>query len=156
MECYSEDPCPAVHSIKSGGGLQTSAEVAHRVLLQTSPNEWRNFTFADVEFILRCGTQEDSDKFFAALHNISTQIPGATVLEAHQDLVRVAAWDGDFNPNMGAFWFAFDKPLAVIPHPGQKVVISGTYSSYSRAPFRINMSNSSFVHPRLPQEIKRR
>jgi hypothetical protein len=34
--------------------------------------------------------------------------------------------------------------VTAIPLPGEKVVISGTYSSYSQDPFQINMTNPSF------------
>lgn len=142
--CYAQNPCSARYNTNPNEKPLTSAELAHRALLLTPPEEWRDFTLGDVEFILRCGTQQDADKLSAALHNTSTQMPGATVLEANQNLIGVASNDG-FHPHLGAFWFAFDKPLAVTPHPGERVLISGTYSSYNRTPFQINMTNSSYI-----------
>jgi hypothetical protein len=61
---------------------------------------------------------------------------GATVFEAGQNFIRVS-WDDGFNS--GAFKFNFDMPLSAIPKVGQKVSINGTYSSYSRELFQINL-----------------
>lgn len=142
--CWAQNPCSARYNTNPNEKPLTSAALAHRALLRTPSEEWRDFTLGDVEFILRCGTQQDADRLFAALHNTSTQMADAAVLEANQNLVRVA-WNDGFHPHLGEFWFTFDNPLAVTPHPGEKVVISGTYSSYSRMPFQINMTNSSFI-----------
>jgi hypothetical protein len=81
---------------------------------------------------------------FAAVRNTSIQMVGATVAEADHDAIRVS-WDDGFHPNLAAFRFNFDKPIDTIPHPGDKIQISGTYSSYSYEPFRINMTNPSFA-----------
>jgi hypothetical protein len=68
---------------------------------------------------------------------------GATVVEADQYAIRVS-WEDGFKPNLAAFRFNFDTPLTAIPHPGEKIFISGTYASYSKVPFQINMANPSF------------
>lgn len=94
----------------------------------------------DVEAILRCGSQQDSDEFFAVLQNASVHVNG-TVLEADRKSIRIVV--GVDDPYLGAFWFTFDGPLAVIPNPGENVVISGTYSSYNQEPLQIKMTNSS-------------
>ena len=147
-ECYSQDPCSTRYSPKPNEKPLTGVELAHRVLLLSPPAKWNLLTIGDVEFVLGCGTQHDADEFFAALHDKSTQVPDAIVLEVHEDVLRVA-WDDGSYPNLGELWFRFDKPLAVMPHPGDKIVISGMYSSYSRVPLQINMTNASFVfsHP---------
>ncbi len=149
VECYSQDPCSARFvSPKPGERPLTPSELAHRVLLQTPPEERRHLAFGDVEFILRCGTQQDAAEFFASLRNTSVQMVGAAVVEADQNVVRVS-WDDGFKPNLVAFRFNFDRPINAIPHPGDKIIINGTYSSYSQEPFQINMTNPSFVllHP---------
>jgi hypothetical protein len=153
IRCYSQDPCAARYHPRPTEESLTATALAHRALLQTPPDKWREFTFGDVEFILRCGTQEDADRLFAVLHNTSTQMPDATVLEVSQDLIRVATFNDGFQPNLGAFWFAFKKPLTLVPNPGAKVIISGTYSSYSRAPFQINLTSSSLDRPRPQTRI---
>jgi hypothetical protein len=148
IDCHAQDPCSGTVRPKSEEMPLTKAEQVHRILLTVPPEERPHLVFGDVEFILKCGTPQDAAEFFAAIRNTSAQMVGATVVEADQDFVRVSCDDG-FKPNLGAFRFTFDKPLNLIPHPGDKIQISGTYSSYSREPFQINMTNPSFVllHP---------
>jgi len=143
IDCYSQDPCSARYRLKSDEKPLTAAEVAHRALLATPPEERRHLVFGDVEFMLKCGTQQDAAMLFEAIRNTSTQMGGATVATADQHAISVS-WDDGFKPNLAAFWFNFDSPLTAIPHPGDKVFISGTYFSYSREPFQINMMNPSF------------
>jgi hypothetical protein len=138
IDCYSQNLCSARLSLRSDPKPLTAAELAHRVLLDTSPAERRHLYFGDVELILRCGTQQDAAELFAAVRNTSIQMVGATVVEADHDAIRVS-WDDGFKPNLGAFRFNFDRPLTAIPHPG-----GGTYSSYNQEPFQINMTNPSF------------
>lgn len=144
INCYCEDPCSGTVRPKPEEKPLTKAEVAHRALLKTPPEKQRDLYFGDVEFILRCGTQQDAAELFAAVRNTSVRMVGATVVEADQDAIRVS-WDDGFKPNLAAFRFNFDRPLKAIPHPGDKILISGTYSSYSRDPFQINMTNPSFA-----------
>jgi hypothetical protein len=145
IDCYCQDPCSARFvNPKSGETPLTSSELAHRVLRQTPPEERRRLAFCDVEFILRCGTQQDAAEFFAAVRNTSVQLAGATVVEADQDVVRVS-WDDDFKPDLVAFGFNFDRQLNAIPHPSDRIGISGTYSSYSQQPFQINLTNPWFI-----------
>ena len=145
FDCYSQDPCAArLVSSKPDEKPLTSAEIVHHILLTTPPDQRHNLGFGDVELILRCGTQQDAAEFFAAVRNTSIQMVGATVVEADQHVIRVS-WEGDgFKPHLVAFRFNFDSPLTAIPHPGEKILISGTYSSYSQEPFQINMMNPSF------------
>jgi hypothetical protein len=142
--CYCQDPCSVRVSPKPGERPLTSAEIVHRMLLQTPPQGRRYFALSDVELILKCGTQQDAEALFAALRNTSVKLDGGTVVDASQSVVRVSRDDG-FKPNLAAFRFNFDSPINAIPHPGDKILISGMYSSYSREPFQIDMTNSSFV-----------
>jgi hypothetical protein len=142
IDCYAQDPCSRTVSPKPGEKPLTSAEI---VLLTTPPEERRHLALSDVEFSLRCGTPQDAAELFVVLRNTSVQIPDATVVEANQDFIRVSRDDG-FKPNLVTFRFTFDKPLSAIPNPGDKIQIRGTYSSYSREPFQINITNSSFAN----------
>lgn len=144
IHCYAQDPCAIRHASKPGEEPLAASELVHRLLLQTPPEKRRQIAFGDVEAILKCGTQEDAAEFFAAVRNRSARMYNVAVAEAGQDFVRVS-WDDGFNPNLRAFRFNFDQPVDVIPHPGDRVTISGTYSSYSRDPFQINLTNASFV-----------
>jgi hypothetical protein len=148
IDCYPQDPCSRTVSSKPDEKPLTSAEIVRHILLTTPPEERHRLGLNDVEFSLRCGTPQDAAELFVALRNTSVQIPDATVVEADQDVIRVSRDDG-FKPHLMAFRFNFDKPLSAIPQPGNKILISGTYSSYSQEPFQINMTNPSFVllHP---------
>jgi hypothetical protein len=148
IECHAQDSCPLLlPPPKPGDKPLTAPELVHRTLITTLPENRLRFAFGDVELILKCGTKEDAAMFFGWVRDTSTQMIGATVVEADRDVVRVS-WDNGFKPNLAAFRFTFDKPLDAIPHPGDKIIITGTYSSYSREPFQINLTNPSFV--RLP------
>lgn len=149
IQCYAQNhPCPAHDSSKAGKKTLTAAEQVHRLLLQTPRDDWSRLWVGDVLAILRCGSRQDADEFFAALDNALARMDG-TVLEADQNSIRVVVHDG--LPPLGVFWFTFDAPLAVIPHPGEEVVISGTYSSYNREPLQIKMTKSAFsVVPQMP------
>lgn len=151
IECYSQDPCAAPSfSTKPDEKPLTAAELVHRVLLKTPREEWRHLAFGDVELILRCGTQQEGAELFAAVRNTSVQMVGATVVEANQHVIRVS-WEDGFKPHLVAFRFNFDTPLTAIPYPGEKILISGTYSSYSQEPFQINMTNPFFRPLHLSQ-----
>jgi hypothetical protein len=143
-DCYPQDPCSGTVRVKSEEKPLTKAEIAHRALLKTPLEERRHLAFTDVEFILKCGTQQDAAELFAAVRNTSVQMVGATVVEeADQNAIHVTCDDG-FKPHLVAFRFNFDRQVTAMPLPGEKVVISGTYSSYSQDPFQINMTNPSF------------
>ncbi len=145
IDCYAQDPCSVRFvTTKPSEKSYTAPELVHRNMLQTPPRDLTRLAFGDVEFILKCGSSEDAAEFFAAIRDTSIQMDGATVVEAGRDFVRVS-WDDGFEPNLTAFRFNFDKPLNTIPHPSEKVLISGTYSSYSREPFQINLTNSTFI-----------
>ncbi len=129
IESYSQDPCSPPASLKPGEKPLTGSELVHRGMHYTTSENASHLSYADIEFFLRCGTDQDAEEFFSYLRNSSRQIVGATVLEVGQDLIRVA-WDGDsYNGHLGTTLFRFDDPLVAIPQLGQKVIISGIYSS---------------------------
>lgn len=150
FDCHAQDPCSQSVSTKPDEKPLTSAEFVHRLLVQTPPKERRLIYFGDVEYILKCGTQQDAAELFAAVRNTTVQMFGATVVEADQHVILVS-WKDGFKPSLVAFRFNFDTPLTVIPHPGEKILISGTYLSYDREPFQIIMTNPSF-RPLLPEQ----
>lgn len=143
--CFSQSPCSdRAITPNSYDKPLTSTELVHRIMLTTSSEDLHNLAFGDVEYILKCGTQQDAESLFAAIGNTSVKMVGATVVEANQNSIRVA-WDDGFKPHLGTFWFDFEKPLTVIPMPGEKIIINGTYVSYTREPLQIVMTNPSFV-----------
>jgi hypothetical protein len=86
------DPCSVriVNKISTEKPL-TSAEVAHHALVTTPPTKLSKLYWGDVEFILRCGTQQDATELFAAVRNEYIRMVGATVFEASQNFVRVSS-----------------------------------------------------------------
>jgi hypothetical protein len=150
LQSYAQsDPCNArIPSSKPDGQPLTSSELAHEVIMSASPDERHKFYWGDVEFVLRCGNEKDASELFAAVRNESVRMNGATVFEASSNFIRVS-WDDGFN--LGGFRFNFETPLSAPLKPGQKIFISGAYSSFTRDPFQINFANSSF----LPMPIKK-
>lgn len=155
VDCYPQDPCSAhFASVKAEvTPLKSAAELANRVLLVTPPENWRHLGAGDVEQVLWCGSPQDAADLFAALRNTQIHLVDATIAEADQHVIRVR-WDGTsrFDMPLTAYRFNFDPPLTAIPHPGEKVIVDGTYSSYSQEPFQINMTNAS-IHPVPPKPI---
>ena len=157
IDCYPQESCSAYFaSVKMEEVVKpfkSAAELAHHVLLITPSENWRHLVSGDVEFVLKCGSQQDAADLFAALRNTSLHLVDATIAEADQHFIRVR-WDQPYRFDMPltAYRFNFDIPLTAIPHPGEKVIIDGTYSSYSQEPFQINMTNAS-IHPVPPKPI---
>jgi hypothetical protein len=144
VDCYSQDPCSARAIIhRPGEQPPTVAEAAHHVMLTTTHERRRYLIPADVGLILKCGTPQEAEELFTDVRDTPTKLVGVTVVEADQHVIRVT-WEDGFKPGLAPFHFYFDLPLTAIPNPGDKIDIIGTYSSYTRDPFRITMKNSSF------------
>jgi hypothetical protein len=155
IDCYPQESCSAYFSsVKADAEpFKSASELAHRALLTTPPEMRRHLVPGDVELILKCGWPQDASELFAALRNTPIHLVNATIAEADQHVIRVR-WDGAsrFDMPLTAYRFNFDPPLTAIPHPGEKIIIDGTYSSYSQEPFQINMANAS-IHPVPPKPI---
>jgi len=155
IDCYPQESCSAYFaSVKMEEVVKpfkSAAELAHRALLTTPPERRHDLGTGDVELILRCGSAQDAAELFAALRNTPIHLVDVTIAEADQHFIRVR-WDEAFRFDMPltAYRFNFDIPLTAIPHPGEKVIIDGTYSSYSQEPFQINITNAS-IHPVPPK-----
>lgn len=147
FDCHAQDPCsPRLVKTTESEKTLSGAEIAHQVLLKTTPTTRRFLVPGDVEFVLKCGTQQDAAELFADIRGAAMEIGSGTVVETDKSTIRVA-WDDDgFKANLKAFLFNFDKPLTEMPHPGEKLIIRGTYSSFSREPFQINVTNSSYQY----------
>jgi hypothetical protein len=146
---YSQDPCSGRPlSPKPGEQPLTVAQLAHQAFLETTSETRPRLALGDVEAIVKCGMQQDAEELFATMRDTSVQASGFTVVEADRNSICVF-WDDGFKPNLAAFRFHFDQPLPALPHPGDRIRISGNYSPYSREPLQINMTNASFVmlHP---------
>jgi hypothetical protein len=143
IDCYSQDLCSAIVVRKPDEKPLPPSEITHEIMLsQNTTEKRRTISLEDVEFILKCGTLQDATELFAALRNTSVPMPEATIVQASEYAIRVSWYDGF--KHFEAFRFNFVTPLTAIPGPGDKVLISGTYSSWSRDPFQINMTNPSF------------
>jgi len=157
IDCYPQESCSAYFaSVKMEEVVKpfkSAAELAHQVMLTTPPERRRDLGAGDVMFVLKCGSQQDAADLFAALRNTPIHLVDFTITEADQHFIRVR-WDGAFKSDMPftAYRFNFDPPLTAIPHPGEKIIVDGTYSSYSQEPFQINMTNAS-LHPVPPKPI---
>jgi hypothetical protein len=157
VDCHPQESCSAYFaSVKEEvKPLKSAVELAHKVMLTTPPERRGNLCAGDVMFVLKCGSQQDAADLFSALRNTPIHLVDFTIAEADQHFIRVR-WDGAFRSDMPftAYRFNFDPPLTAIPHPGERVIIDGTYSSYSHEPFQINMTNAS-IHPVPPKPIIR-
>ena len=133
---------PRICHGQTSGPRPTYAEVAHH-LAQTIRPEYANGLFCgDVALVLKYGSPEEAERLSRLVLNVPTHIVRANVLEARENWILVSSPDGN-TPPFGVFRFEFKEPLSILPSPGQKITLSGTYSSYTRNPLLITMTNSS-------------
>jgi hypothetical protein len=155
IDCYPQESCSAFFaSVKEEvKPFKSAAEIAHRALLTTPPERRHDLAVLDVELILKCGSPQDAADLFAALQNTPIHLADVIIAEADPHFIRVRV-DEPFRSvvSLTAFKFNFDLPLTAMPHPGEKVIVDGTYSSYSQEPFQINIMNAS-IHPVPPKPI---
>jgi hypothetical protein len=135
------------HSQRTGT-RPSNAEMVHNLMQKVRPEDRYRMAFGDVEFVLKYGSPEQSETFFASIVNKPIEMRGATVVDAGKDWIRIA-WDDGFTPSLQAFRFEFPEPLASLPISGQKVNLRGTYRSYSKDPLLITVTNS-FMLPEPP------
>ncbi|MEO6922764.1 MAG: hypothetical protein ABI064_01800 [Acidobacteriaceae bacterium] len=112
---------------------------------------------SDKEFIIHYGQQADADKVFDTIKGKSVEIPGAIVVSATPDAVMVAVSDDsqEANPPVADFTFKMKDPLTTLPAVGDKIVLDGTYDSYTQKPLMINMINSVIVPPKPVKPVRK-
>lgn len=112
-------------------------------LIATTP-DLASLAISDKEFVLQYGKQEDADKVFDTIKGKSVELPGV-VMAAAADSLQVAVSDDAIQGKVADFTFTMKEPLKTLPNVGDKVMLDGTYASYTQKPLMITMSDGTVV-----------
>jgi len=118
-------------------------------LIATTP-DLATLALSDKEYVLTNGKPADADKVFDTIKGKSVEIPDAVVVTAAPDgtQVTVSVSDDSVQGKTADFTFNFTTPLTKIPAVGDKVILDGTYASYTQSPTMITMSDAALVEPK--------
>ena len=124
----------------------TPASIAHDTVTNTA--DLSTLALSDKEFILQYGTTEEAEKVFTTIKGKSVQIPDATVIAATDSSVQVAVSDDAIQSKTADFTFTMKEPLKTVPAVGAKIVLTGTYNSYTQTPVMIKMTDGELIEPK--------
>ena len=91
-----------------------------------------------------------ADEVFDSVKGKSVAFGDALVISATADAVQVAFSDDSVQSKTADFTFNMTEPLKVVPKPGDKIKLQGTYASYTSSPVMVTMSDSSVVPAKAP------
>jgi hypothetical protein len=134
----------------------SDADRAHAAIAATP--DLSKMALEDREFVLQYGTQKDdsgktdADKVFDVFKGKDVEIPGAIVVAATPDQLQVAVSDDaqQQKPPVADYTFNMKTPLRKVPAVGDKVTLTGVYTSYTAKPVMIVMSDSEIVPAKAP------
>lgn len=124
----------------------TNASIVTDTMKNTA--DLSTLALSDKEFILQYGTTEQAEKVFTTIKGKSVQIPDATVIAATDSSVQVAVSDDAVQSKTADFTFTMKEPLKTVPTVGAKIVLTGTYGSYTQTPVMITMTDGELVEPK--------
>ena len=149
-----EEGWPDVLAAAKAGGAQvpikpplTPADEAHRMVLATAPDK---MDFAQWEFILSNGTQEDQDTVWNAIKGKPVQMNG-TVMKATADEFDIAGSLDDIDAKKPDITLTFDDkiPVKLIPKEGASLDFQGNPASYTPNPFMMTMDKGMLPKPKV-------
>ena len=100
----------------------------------SSTPDLSTLALSDREFILAYGKKEDADKMWAVLQGKDVKIPDVVVVEATESVIKGSVSDDAVQSKAADFTFNLKEPLTKVPAVGDKIVIAGTYDSYTQSP----------------------
>ncbi|MGO4515128.1 hypothetical protein AB4Y89_05005 [Terriglobus sp. 2YAB30_2] len=100
----------------------------------SSTPDLSTLALSDREFILAYGKKEDADKMWAVLQGKDVKIPDVVVVEATGSVIKGSVSDDAVQSKAADFTFNLKEPLTKVPAVGDKIVIAGTYDSYTQSP----------------------
>ena len=124
------------------------ADIANQLV--TSTTDYTTLNIGDTIFILQNASQENADKVFASFKGKSTEFQG-TVISATADSVQLAVSDDAQASKTADTTIKMAEPLKTIPTVGAQETYIGTYDSYTRSPFMLNVvDGKSPEKPKAP------
>jgi len=124
----------------------TPAEQAHDMATKTPPDK---MDFAQWEFILQNGSQEDRDLVWNAIKGKPVQISG-TVIKATAEEFDIAASLDDIDAKKADITLTFDDkvPAKMIAKEGATLDFQGQPASYTPDPFMMTMEKGMLPKPK--------
>jgi len=124
----------------------TPADQAHRMVVATPPDK---MDFAQWEFILSNGSQEDQDTVWNAIKGKPVQMNG-TVIEATAEQFLIAGSLDDIDAKKADITLTFDDkiPAKLIPKAGASLDFQGNPASYTPNPFMMTMEKGMLPKPK--------
>jgi hypothetical protein len=125
----------------------TPAEQAHTMATATPPDK---MDFAQWEFILGNGTQEDQDLIWNAIKGKAVQLNG-TVIKATATEFDIAGSLDDIDAKKADITLTFEAPIParLIPKEGASIDFQGEPSAYTPNPFMMTMEKGLLAKPKV-------
>jgi hypothetical protein len=121
----------------------TPAEQAHNMISQTAPDK---MDFAQWEFILSNGSQEDQDTVWNAIKGKPVQMNG-TIITTQPDQFMIAGSSDDIDSKKPDITLKFEDkvPAKLIPKDGASFDFQGEPASYTPNPFMMVMEKGQLL-----------
>lgn len=125
----------------------TPAEQAHNFVVATPPDK---MDFAQWEFILANGSQEDRDTVWNAIKGKAVQLNGV-VIKASATEFQIAGSLDDIEVKKTDITLTFEAPIPVkmIPKEGASLDFQGEPASYTPNPFMMTMEKGMLPKPKV-------
>ena len=121
----------------------TPAEQAHKMITETAPDK---MDFAQWEFVLTNGSQEDQDMVWNAIKGKAVQMNG-TVISTEPDTFMIAGSSDDIDAKKADITLKFEDkvPVKLIPKDGASFDFQGEPASYTPNPFMMVMEKGQLL-----------
>jgi hypothetical protein len=138
----------------------TPAEQAHKMVQDTADSEKNlhpeKMDFAQWEFVLSNGSQEDQDTVWNAIKGKAVQMNG-TVLKVTPSQIEIAGSSDDIDAKKSDITLNFEEPLSakLQPKEGLPFDFQGEPSSYTPNPFMMTMDKGRVLKAAAPAPTKK-
>lgn len=132
----------------------TPAEQAHKMVTDTQPDK---MDFAQWEFILSNGSQQDQDTVWNAIKGKAVQMNG-TVISATPTQFMIAGSSDDIEAKKADITLNFEDsvPAKLMPKDAASLDFQGEPSSYTPSPFMMVMDKGRLLKAAAPAPVKKK
>src|ERR1700686_2082501 len=125
----------------------TPAEQARDLVKDKTPEQIKQLSFGEWEFVLSAGAPEDQDKVWNVIKNVPLQMEGKVIEAASPTELHLAGSQDDIEQNRADITLTMSGPIpaARLPKAGDTFDFEGTPASYTATPFMMMMSNGKLL-----------